>query len=182
MIMSHIIIKHYYWPLWWYYICGYYLYNINNFGIDAKTFAIKFRRLGKFASKHFHAQASRNTLGFGGAKSRRGHICLRSSARERTWQESNLAGIILKGRRDSKSFIWYMWGPRERASKGQNQANFKVTSSSDPEVEQSSYVVFKYLLMWRIKIVHGSSQRVAPMGPGGGGGGGGGGNGFGEGA
>ena len=62
-----------------------------------------------------------------------------------TWQESSF------GAGDSKSFIWYMWppwGPRERAPKGQNHANFKVTSS-DPEVhvEQSSYVVFKYLLM-----------------------------------
>ena len=47
-------------------------------------------------------------------------------------------------------------------------SKYSVTSSSDPEVEQSSYVVFKYLLMWRIKVVHGSSQ-----GPGGGGGGGG---------
>ena len=35
--------------------------------------------------------------------------------------------------------------------------------------------------MWRIKVVHGSSQG-GPNGPGGGGGGGGGGNGFGEGA
>ena len=60
------------------------------------------------------------------------------------WQESSL------GARDSKSFIGYMWppwGPRQRAPKGQNHANLKVTSSPDPEVEQSSYVVFKYLLM-----------------------------------
>ena len=33
------------------------------------------------------------------------------------------------------------------------------------------YVVFKYLLMWRIKVAHGSSQG-GPNGPGGGGGGG----------
>ena len=34
-----------------------------------------------------------------------------------------------------------------------------VTSSPDPDVhvEQSSYVVFRYLLMWRIKFVHGGS-------------------------
>ena len=32
------------------------------------------------------------------------------------------------------------WGPRERAPKSQNHANFKVTSSSDPEVEQLSYI------------------------------------------
>ena len=64
------------------------------------------------------------------------------------------------------------------APKGQNHANFEVTSSLDPEVEESSYVVFKYLLMWRIKVVHGSSQG-GPNGPGKGGGGG---NGLGEGA
>ena len=63
---------------------------------------------------------------------------------KQTWQELSL------GAGDSKSFIWYMWppwGPRKRAPRGQNHVNFKVTSSSDPEVEQSSYVVFKYLLM-----------------------------------
>ena len=67
--------------------------------------------------------------------------------------------------------MWPLWGPRKRAPKGQNHANLKVPSSSDPEVEQSSYVVFKYLLMWRIKVVHGSSQG-GPNGPEEGGGGG----------
>ena len=51
-------------------------------------------------------------------------------------------------------------------------SKYSVTSSSDPEIEQSSYVVFKYLLMWRIEVVYGSSQG-GPNGPGGGGGGGG---------
>ena len=36
--------------------------------------------------------------------------------------------------------------PRGRAPKDLNRAHFKVTSSPDPEVEQSSYVVFRYLL------------------------------------
>ena len=78
------------------------------------------------------------------------------------WQESSL------GAGDSKSFIWYM-GPRERAPKGQNHANFKVISS-DPEVEQSSYVVFKYLLICEELKLFMAVPRVAPMGPGGGGG------------
>ena len=40
-----------------------------------------------------------------------------------TWQESS------SGAGDSKEFIWYMlppWGPRGRAPKGQNFANFKL--------------------------------------------------------
>ena len=40
-----------------------------------------------------------------------------------TWQESS------SGAGDSKVFIWYMWpqwGPRGRAPKGQNFANFKL--------------------------------------------------------
>ena len=59
-----------------------------------------------------------------------------------TWQDSSL------GAGDSKSFIWFMWppwGPRERAPEGQNHANFKVTSSPDPEVEQSSYQMPSYV-------------------------------------
>ena len=93
------------------------------------------------------------------------------------WILTNLAGIILRGRGFK---VIHMVHVAPMGAQGQNHANFKVTSSSDPEVEQLSYVVFKYLLMWRIQVVHGSSQRVVPMGPGGGGGGGG--NGFGEGA
>ena len=42
------------------------------------------------------------------------------------------------------------WGPRGRAPKGQNHAHFKVTSS-DPEVEHSSYVVFKYCMSWNFR-------------------------------
>ena len=60
-------------------------------------------------------------------------------------------------------------GAQGKGSQAQHHANFKVTSSSDPEVEQLSYVVFKYLLMWRIKVVNGSSQG-GPNGPGKGGG------------
>ena len=70
-------------------------------------------------------------------------------------------------------------GARERVPKGQNHANFKVTSSPDPEVEQSSYVVFNtriikvpeveqssYVVFNTriIKVVHGSSQG-GPNGP-----------------
>ena len=79
------------------------------------------------------------------------------------------------------------WGPRERAPKGQNHANFKVTSSSDPEVhvEQLSYMYrmsntfLQYLyLCEELKLLM-AVPRVAPMGLGRGGGGG---NGFREGA
>ena len=56
---------------------------------------------------------------------------------------------------DSKFFKWYMYvdpmGAQGESPKGQNHANFKITSSPDPEVEQSSYVVFRYLLTMYVK-------------------------------
>ena len=79
--------------------------------------------------------------------------------------------------------MWPPWGPRKRAPKGLNHVNFKVTSSSDPEVEQSCYVdllliQIQAFLCEELKLFV-AVPTVAPMGPGGGGGGG---NGFGEGA
>ena len=73
-----------------------------------------------------------------------------------TWQESSL------GVGDSKlfkSYVWPPWGPRGRAPKGQNHANFKhLLLQIQKENVMSSYVVCRYLIRWRIKVVHGSSQ------------------------
>ena len=56
--------------------------------------------------------------------------------------------------------------PKERAPKGQNHANFKVTSSSDPEVETVKYSNTFLCEELKFMVV----PRVAPMGPRGGGG------------
>ena len=58
-------------------------------------------------------------------------------------------------------------GAQGESPKGQNHANFKITSSPDPEVEQSSFicVVFRYLLTTceELKLFM-AVPRVAPMG------------------
>ena len=69
-----------------------------------------------------------------------------------------------------------MGGPRERAPKGpKNHANFKVISSSDPEVETVKLCsIQNTFLCEELKGCSWQFPRVAPMCRGGGGGGGGG--------
>ena len=71
-----------------------------------------------------------------------------------TWQESSL------GVGDSKLFKSYVWphGGQGEGPKGPKPCKFQTSSSPDPEGEWWSYVVCRYLIRWRIKVVHGSSQ------------------------
>ena len=67
-----------------------------------------------------------------------------------TWQESSL------GVGDSKlfkSYVWPPWGPRGRAPKGQNHANFKHLLLQIQKEKWWSYIVCRYLIRWRIKVV-----------------------------
>ena len=60
-----------------------------------------------------------------------------------TWQEPFL------GVGDSKLFKWYLWppwGPWGGPPRAKT-CKFQTSSSLDPEVEQSSYVVCRYLLI-----------------------------------
>ena len=63
-----------------------------------------------------------------------------------TWQESSLGVGI-------QSCSNRMCGP-----KGPKPCKFQTSSSPDPEGEWWSYIVCRYLIRWKIKVVHGSSQ------------------------
>ena len=78
-----------------------------------------------------------------------------------TWQESSL------GVGDSKLFkivCVVPMGAQGEGPKGPKPCKFQTSSSPDPEGEESSYVVCRYLVRWRTKVVHGSSQG-GPNGP-----------------
>ena len=78
----------------------------------------------------------------------------------------NLAGIILRGRGFQVVQIVCVapMGAQGEGPKGPKPCKFQTSSSPDPEGEESSYVVCRYLVRWRTKFVHGSSQG-GPDGP-----------------
>ena len=53
---------------------------------------------------------------------------------------------------------WAPMGAQGEGPKGPKPCKFQTSSSPDPEGEWSSYVVCRYHVRWRIKVVHGSSQ------------------------
>ena len=59
-------------------------------------------------------------------------------------------------------------GAQGEGPKGQIHANFKITSSPDPEVEQSIYVVFRCTFLCEELKLFMAVPRVTPMGGGGG--------------
>ena len=73
----------------------------------------------------------------------------------RFWEGAHVKIMISS---TSSKCKWTPWVPAGGSPRAKNHAKFKGTSSPDPEVQQASYVVFRYLLMRRIKVVYGSSK------------------------
>ena len=78
---------------------------------------------------------------------------------ENAWLDFNQK-IILRGRGFKVVQIVCVapMGAQGEGPKGSKPCKFQTSSSPDPEGEWSSYVVCRYHVRWRIKVVHGSSQ------------------------
>ena len=89
-----------------------------------------------------------------------------SSWRRKIGFYRTLAGIILWGRgfKVVQMVPVALMGALGEGPQGPKPCKFQTSSSPDPDVEQSSSLVCRYLLRWRIKVVHDSSK-VGPIGP-----------------